>query len=266
MLAVGSPAAVPDRSRVADRIFDDLKGQIVSGRLPRGTRLPTEKELAERYGVSGQTVREAIRGLTVIGFVQVRQGSGAVVSASGDSLVAMSLGAVIQLKGVEVAHALELLSVLNGHAAASSVVHATPSDLRRLREAAESLSEVTAVVQAVAGVRAFHHALVRAAHNPLLEVICDFLSDVQVEIAREVAEDSLVAWRSILDELQPVRMRFVDAVERRDARAAGARAREFHAEAVRAITTLPKAQEVRLTDPRLKVMLASVVNRMGPRA
>lgn len=263
MLAAQTPVPLPDRGRAADRIFHELKRQIVSGELPRGSRLPTERELAEMFGVSAPTVREAIRGLTVIGFVQVRHGSGAVVSASGESLVAMSLGAVIQLKSAEASHALELLTVLNEYAATSAVVHATSGDLRRLRDAAESLGDVSGVQQAVAGVRAFHHALVHASHNPLLGVICDFLSDVQVEIAREVAEDSLVAWKAIIDELQPARMRFLQAVERRDARAASLRAREFHAEAIRSITSLPKAQEVRLSDPRLKAMLSSVVERMG---
>lgn len=256
---------LPDRGRAADRIFHDLKRQIVGGELAKGSRLPTERELAERYRVSPPTVREAIRGLTVIGFVQVRHGSGAVVSASGDALVAMSLGAVIQLKNVEAAQALELLMVLSQHAATSAVVDATMSDLRRLREAAESLEEITGVQQAVSGVRAFHHALVRAAHNPLLEVICDFLADVQVEVAREVAGDSVVVWKAIMDGLQPARLRFVEALERRDAKAASLRAREFHTETIRSITSLPRAREVRLSDPRLRAMLSSVVERMEPR-
>jgi GntR family transcriptional repressor for pyruvate dehydrogenase complex len=54
-------ARVVDRSRVADQIFKDLRHQIVLGELPRGSKLPTERELAERYQVSGPTVREAIR-------------------------------------------------------------------------------------------------------------------------------------------------------------------------------------------------------------
>lgn len=262
-------AVAPDRrsegGRVADRIFRDLKDQIVSGRLPRGSRLPTEKLLAERYGVSGPTVREAVRGLTVIGFVEVRQGSGAVVSATGDSLVAMSLGAVIQLRTVEASQALELLAVLNQHAAALAVAQATHADLRRLADATASLAEVASVAQAVAGVRAFHHELVRASHDPLLEVICDFLSDVQVEIAREVAEESLATWKAILGDLQPARECFVAAIARRDARAAALLAREFHLETIRAITSLPKAREVRLSDPRLGTMLSQVVARMGRR-
>jgi len=262
MPATSTPERLPDRTRLADRIFHDLKQQIVGGELPRGTRLPTERELAIRYGASGPTVREAIRGLTVIGFVEVRQGSGAFVSASGDSLVAMSLSAVIQLKSVEASQALELLAVLNQHAAASAIVHATTTDLRRLREAAESLAEVRSIASATTGVRSFHHALVRAAHNPLLEVICDFLADVQIEVAREVADESIVLWIAILGELQAARMRFVEAIERRDAKASTRLGRAFHDETIRLITSLPKAQAGRLSDPRLDAMLSKVVNRM----
>lgn len=262
MAAPSTPDPLPDRGRLADRIFHDLKQQIVGGELPRGARLPTERELAARYGASGPTVREAVRGLTVIGFVEVRQGSGAVVSASGDSLVAMSLSAVIQLKSVEASQALELLAVLNQHAAGSAIVHATAADLRRLRETAESLAEANSIASAIAGIRGFHHALVRAAHNPLLEVICDFLSDVQIEVARELAGESLDLWKAILGGLQDPRMRFVEAIERRDDKAATRCARAFHDEAIRIITSLPEAQAGRLSDPRLEGMLSKVVNRM----
>jgi GntR family transcriptional repressor for pyruvate dehydrogenase complex len=258
-------ASVPrtlDRSRIGDQIFEDLKREIVTGNLRRGAKLPSVKELSELYSVSGPTVREALRGLSVTGLVDVRHGSGAYVSANGESLVAMSLSAVIQLEAVGVADALDILSVLNAHAASCAVHNATIADLRRLRDAADALTVIESAERAAAGVRAFHHALVKAAHHPLLEVICAFLSNVQTEFAMTVTEGSTDAWRSILSELQPVRGRFLDALERRDARAAPTVAREFHAEAARLINSLPKAQEVRIADPQLGALLSSIVGGM----
>src|SRR5258707_3944923 len=102
-------ANVLDRVRVADQIFKDLKERIVLGELPDGSKLPTERELAEQYQVSGPTVREAIRGLTAMGLADVRHGSGAYVTANTEALIAMSLGAVIQLEGLG---AVEVLSIL----------------------------------------------------------------------------------------------------------------------------------------------------------
>jgi GntR family transcriptional regulator, transcriptional repressor for pyruvate dehydrogenase complex len=254
---------VLDRSRIGNQVFEDLKREIISGGLSHGAKLPTVRELSELYGVSSPTVREALRGLSVTGLVEVRHGSGTYVCANGESLMAISLGAIIQLETVGVADALEILSVLNVHAANRAIRLATASDLRRLREAADALNEPQSAEGAARGVRAFHHALLKAAHHPLLEAICGFLSNLQVSFATTVAEGSVDTWRSILDPLQPVRLRFVDALERRDAKNAPLLAREFHAEAARQVTSLPKAQAIGISDPAMGALLSSVVESMA---
>ena len=75
------------KSRVADRIVDDLRDRILTGALPDGARLPAERELAEEYGVSGATVRESIRVLTAMGLVSVQHGTGSFVTAETDTMV-----------------------------------------------------------------------------------------------------------------------------------------------------------------------------------
>ena len=202
------------KGRVADRIFLDLKNQIITGTYAHGSKLPTEKELAEHYAVSGPTLREAVRGLTAIGLVEVRHGSGAYVRADGEALVAMSLSAFIQLERVGASDALSILGVLNAHAATCAVHYATPAELRRLREAADALNGIQRIERAVAGVRAFHRAFGACSHNPLLASICYFLSDIQVEFATRIAGDSLDVWRSMITGLQGLRMRIVDAIEK----------------------------------------------------
>ncbi|MEQ1811299.1 MAG: GntR family transcriptional regulator [Terricaulis sp.] len=250
------------RNRIADQIFDDLKRQIIGGELQRGAKLPTEKDLAEHYRVSAPTVREAIRGLSVSGLIEVRHGSGAYVTANSEALVSKSLAAVIQLETVGVTDTLGLLSVLNGHAAVCAVRQATPADLRRLRDAAEALADVRTSERAASSVRAFHHALVKAAHNPLLEGICGFLASVQIAFASEITGGSIELWREIQGGLHKARMRLVEAIEKRDEKQTAVCSQEFHAEAIRLITSLPKAQEVRLTDPKLGALLSSVVKGM----
>jgi GntR family transcriptional repressor for pyruvate dehydrogenase complex len=99
----------------------------------------------------------------------------------------------------------------------------------------------------------------------LLEVICGFLANVQVAFAMETTSGSIECWREILDGLQNLRGRVVDAIERRDAKAAASLTQEFHVEAMRLITSMPKAQEVRISDPKLGALLSSVVNGMPRR-
>src|SRR5882757_4357709 len=137
-----------DRSRVADQIFKELRHQIVVGNLPRGAKLPTERELAERYDVSGPTVREAIRGLTAMGLADVRHGSGAYVTAATESLIAMSLGTVIQLEGLGAVEVLSVLGALNEQAAALASEAATPKDHVLMRSQLAALDVATTAAEA----------------------------------------------------------------------------------------------------------------------
>jgi GntR family transcriptional regulator len=61
------------------QIADDLRRQIESGDLPRGSQLPTELELSEKYDASRNTVRDAVKWLITRGLVETRPGQGTFV-------------------------------------------------------------------------------------------------------------------------------------------------------------------------------------------
>lgn len=70
------------RPTLVTRITDDLRSEIAAGQYAPGSRLPTEVELSERFGVSRPTVRNAIRQLEALGLVTTRHGSGTFVNKS----------------------------------------------------------------------------------------------------------------------------------------------------------------------------------------
>lgn len=72
----------PGRS---DGVFEQLRGQILSGAIPPGGRLPNERELAARLGVNRGSVREALKRLEGLELVAVRHGHGTSVRGPGDS-------------------------------------------------------------------------------------------------------------------------------------------------------------------------------------
>lgn len=249
---------VASRARASDRISADLRERIVSGAARPGSRLPTERELAARYAVSVPTVREAIRGLASSGFVQARQGSGTYVSVDNNALVSMALGSVMRLQEVRARDALDLLNMFIENAAAAAVANADADDLHRLRAAAEGCADRSDVDRSAAAARVFHRALVAASHKPLLIAISGYLVEVQTEFMREVATQRPDLWRAATAGVEPIRMRFVDAVEARRLTQAVAAARAFGRQALAALTTLERsAWSANLPSPD-KIMAAVI--------
>jgi GntR family transcriptional regulator len=69
------------------QIAEDLRRQIESGALPRGSQLPTELELREKYDASRNTIRDAIKRLTGMGLVETKPGQGTFVTMNIDPFV-----------------------------------------------------------------------------------------------------------------------------------------------------------------------------------
>ena len=72
-------AVVPPEKKQYQEIGEDLRAQIIQGHYPVGSRLPPERNIAEKYGVSRTIVREALLMLELQGTVDIRQGSGVYV-------------------------------------------------------------------------------------------------------------------------------------------------------------------------------------------
>jgi DNA-binding FadR family transcriptional regulator len=158
-------SAIQPTLKLADQVAQQLEAQIRAGRLLPGEKLPTEAELVQQLEVSRTVVREAISRLRSLNLVESRQGSGVFVKEAGiepldlDSLHTSSKSAVIQIT--------ELRRALESEVAELAAQRRDEEDLRRIREAVDTLAE--AVRQGSDGVKedvAFHHAIAQAARNP----------------------------------------------------------------------------------------------------
>jgi DNA-binding GntR family transcriptional regulator len=116
-----------DRRKPYVRIADDLRRDIAAGHYPVGEQLPPARELAERYGVAGMTVTNAIGVLREEGLVTTRQGSrGATVIATPDEQTAAN--------GPERSEEYQILS---------AQLHDIRTNLRRLNTRLDELDERT---------------------------------------------------------------------------------------------------------------------------
>ncbi|MFE2431137.1 FadR/GntR family transcriptional regulator [Streptomyces sp. NPDC059373] len=247
------------RKRVADQILEDLRGQILSGALPHGAKLPSERELAAQYGVSGPTIREAIRVLTAMGLVSSRNGSGSTVTAQSDTLIAVSIAAVVQFGKMGARDVFGLLAVLNTYAVRLGVERATEEEIAQLRVAAERAAVTGSVDQAAAELKGFFHTLAGLSHHPLLISLCRFITEVQIGFAVELSGGSLASWKRVAGALHDTRMDIVEALENRDADRAVELLQEYHQRVVDRIQKSPRGKEMTSSDPGFSQLMASLL-------
>jgi GntR family transcriptional repressor for pyruvate dehydrogenase complex len=109
----GLLSPVNDR-RISALIVDQVRSLIHEGKLTPGDRLPPEREMCERFGVSRVTVREALRVLEAGGLVEIRVGAhgGAFVTTPTSDRVGASITDLLTLSSVSAADVTEVRLVL----------------------------------------------------------------------------------------------------------------------------------------------------------
>jgi DNA-binding FadR family transcriptional regulator len=258
-----------DRRRVADQILDDLRQQILSGALPHGTKLPAERELAARYGVSGPTIREAMRVLTAMGLVDSRNGSGSTVTAQSDTLMSVSISSVVQFEKVGAQDIFGLLALLDAYAVQLAVERATVAEIATLRRAAERASAIPDVREGVEQLKDFHHTLSAISHHPLLAALCRAIVDIQLGLAVSYSGERSGSWKTVAGALRKMRVQIVEALEDRDADRAVMLVGAFHARTLDLIGSVSGGRRSKVSDPEFTRLVSMLLRdetrtRSGP--
>ena len=126
--------------RLSDDIVEQLEGMILEGTLKSGERLPAERALAEQFGVSRPSLREAIQKLSAKGLLVSRQGGGNYVAASLGSTFSDPLLQLLESNPEAQRDLLEFRHTLEASCAFYAALRATEMDRERLRLAFEPVS------------------------------------------------------------------------------------------------------------------------------
>src|SRR5258707_13592443 len=115
---------------VTDEAIERIHELIASGEWGPGTRLPREADLAKQLGLSRNSLREAVRALSVARVLEVRQGDGTYVSSLEPAeLLAPTLSATDLLRGQTVLELFEVRRMLEPEAAAGAAQRANADGL-----------------------------------------------------------------------------------------------------------------------------------------
>lgn len=201
--------------RVSQVIVDQIKLLIRDGKLSQGDRLPSERDLCQRFGVSRVTVREALRVLEASGLVQIRVGAhgGAFVTSPTAERLSEGLADLMTLSTLTAANVTEARTIVEIGTLPLVVERATEADIVDLRELVEQgqealdRGEYTMQISA-----AFHVRVSMCAHNPAIEAMVQSFHGPMLMSLRHAQRVAPLMGHKGTDEHRQL----VDAIEKRD--------------------------------------------------
>ena len=203
------------KASISRQIAEQLRDAIVAGRFKIGERLPTEDELAQRYGVSRPSVREALKRLAAQNLVRARRGpSGGnfVVQPSYGELAESLSGAATLLVGIgalDIEEIIQARRTLQASCAELAVQHAEAQHIDKLESALlrQQDPQISDEAFCQADV-AFHRALVDATDNGMLRFVMYTVIEALIPVTNMVVtvvrerSDIISLHRQMLEQLR----------------------------------------------------------------
>lgn len=171
---------------IAEQVVDQIREMIRQGKLKPGDRLPAERELAKRLGISRASLRHGLRFLAAIGVLNSRHGSGTYIAHGPPVLESESLQVMADLHRFSYNDMFEARKVLECGLAELAAANA---DDEHLAIMAEEVAEMYATLDdpqeyLVHDIR-FHRAVASAGGNQILSALMNMVSTVMYENRRE---------------------------------------------------------------------------------
>lgn len=205
--------------RAFEEIAYQIRKELSHRRLRPGDRLPPERALAEQFGVSRNTLREALRSLENSGLLRLRKGAtgGAFVRESTGDAIVTGLRDMFHLGAIQPEHLTEARVLIESITVRTACERATAEDIEALKAniaAAEQAGRAKADFYDQAAIHLdFHRILARATKNPVMVIVMEALIDVMAHFIQAIGQ-TRNPW------VLPSRRRFIKHFEARDSEAA----------------------------------------------
>ncbi len=193
--------------RYYEYVIENIKEMISSGELKCGDKIPSERELAEKFNVSRVPIREALKILEYMGILDSSQGDGTYVRSITTEDIISKMGFAVNATAGAIADLLEVRINLETFAAYHAAHRRTSEDIHELQQLMLEMREAKKKpgIQSEEDIHRqrrlsyqFHAAMVRAAHNSILTSIYENLFEL-LEISRQFTiNESGISYNSIL--------------------------------------------------------------------
>ncbi len=178
-----------DKKSVGCQVYDQMLDNILNGVWPPGTKLPSENELGQMFGVSRVPIREALKKLNAMGITQTRQGEGSFVLMVTPGMFMNSLLPMMVWNRKSMMDILEYRRIVEPENAALAALNADENDVANILATVVVIERIgrPALEFAIADMK-FHLDIARATKNSLLFNVSNVIRDVLVSYYRKINE------------------------------------------------------------------------------
>lgn len=207
----------------SDIIIEDIKNSIIQGKLKAGDKLPSERELAKHYEFSRIPVREALKALANMGFIESKQGKGTFIREPDATPIIESIFQPLLADDRVVLELIALRKLMETQGAKEAARLRTDEDLTIIRarekECNDSLSFGIASITAFqTSDYHFHLAIAKASQSTLYP---KFLSIIEKSLNLHQMYSFLMHKKTVSDRVSICHKKLVDAIADRNEKAAG---------------------------------------------
>jgi GntR family transcriptional repressor for pyruvate dehydrogenase complex len=199
----------------AAKVFESLYDMIAGGKIQRGQKLPSQEDLARQFGVSRNTLREAMNQLYAMGLLSSRQGIGTVVESPNPEGYLSSLSGHFLLDPLSVREFIEARICIERTAVRLAVARAGKREIKHLQRILDDQKLAFENNDAEEFTRqdaAFHMALTQLSGN---RVLMKFLQTIQDMLHRFIGE--VVHLQGAISDAMDFHMRMTEAIAAKDA-------------------------------------------------
>ena len=206
------------RQKVSDKVFEQVKDLITTGKLLPGQKIPGEMELTSLFDVSRSSVREAVLKLECLGFVQQKRGDGTFVKSATQTPIQNYMEEMFKEKEF-LDGFMEIRNVLETWAASAAAIRARDREIEALEQIIADMRRHTGGAMGYELNVKLHRSITAATHNPFLihmmGSILSWLGTITGNIYTNTPVDAKIQ-KEITDQHQ----RIVTAIAARNAKAA----------------------------------------------
>lgn len=168
-----------------DQVIEVIKDKIKKGKIKKGDKLPSEREMAESLGLSRASVREALRALEVIGLIESIQGAGNYIRTNFDNSLIEPLSLMFMLQESSVKEMYDLRETLELQCVKLSARYIEENELGLLTAILNRMYLARTEEESLELDIEFHYLIAKTSRNMLLINVLEVLSQLMDEFIRK---------------------------------------------------------------------------------